>query len=192
MFEPQDLPGRFGRVVTAIDRVLSAIDCEAVVGGGWAVWRHGYFARMTHDIDIVLPADRIDDFLQAAAVSGFKVLAGSGGNWPKLLHSDSDVSVDILPEGARPGTPSNPAPTVIPPPSQLGGAKAALRYIELAALVELKLAAGRARDVSDVVELIRANSDQTDTIRQHLSTVHDDYVTTFDDLLRRAAEQEDR
>lgn len=31
MFEPQDLPGRYGRVVRAIDRVLTACDCEAVV-----------------------------------------------------------------------------------------------------------------------------------------------------------------
>jgi hypothetical protein len=36
MFDPQDLPGRYGRVIGAIDRVLGAIDCEAVVGGGLA------------------------------------------------------------------------------------------------------------------------------------------------------------
>ena len=34
MHEPQDLPGRYGRVVRAIDQVLRACDCEAVVGGG--------------------------------------------------------------------------------------------------------------------------------------------------------------
>ena len=42
MIEPQDLPGQYGRVVRALDRVLAACDCEAVVGGGWAMWRHGY------------------------------------------------------------------------------------------------------------------------------------------------------
>jgi hypothetical protein len=36
MLEPQDLPGRYGRVVKALDQVLTACDCEAVVGGGWA------------------------------------------------------------------------------------------------------------------------------------------------------------
>ena len=36
MFEPQDLPGRFGLVIREIDRVLEVIDCEAVVGGGLA------------------------------------------------------------------------------------------------------------------------------------------------------------
>jgi hypothetical protein len=34
MLEPQDLPGRYGRVVKALDQVLAACDCEAVVGGG--------------------------------------------------------------------------------------------------------------------------------------------------------------
>src|SRR5688572_6694075 len=82
MFEPQDLPGRYGRVVAGIDRVLAAIDCPAVLGGGWAVWRHGFFGRMTQDIDIVLPADRVDDFLQTAAVSGFEILTPPAGRWP--------------------------------------------------------------------------------------------------------------
>jgi hypothetical protein len=27
MFEPQDLPGRYGRVVKAVDHVLAALDC---------------------------------------------------------------------------------------------------------------------------------------------------------------------
>ena len=56
MFEPQDLHGRYGRVVKALDHLLQAIGCEAAVGGGWAVWRHGYLARVTRDIDVVLPA----------------------------------------------------------------------------------------------------------------------------------------
>src|ERR1700726_3091492 len=32
MFEPQDLPGRYGRVVKAIDHVLAALDCVSVLG----------------------------------------------------------------------------------------------------------------------------------------------------------------
>ncbi|HEY4234094.1 MAG TPA: hypothetical protein VGM76_11745 [Lacipirellulaceae bacterium] len=33
MLEPQDLPGRFGCVVRALDHLLVACDCESVVGG---------------------------------------------------------------------------------------------------------------------------------------------------------------
>ena len=63
MFAPQDLPGRYGRVVKAIDHLLSVLGCESVIAGGWAVWHHGYLARLTQDIDIVLPKDRVAELL---------------------------------------------------------------------------------------------------------------------------------
>jgi hypothetical protein len=192
MREPQDLPGRYGRVVAAIDHLLEAIDCPAVVAGGWAVWRHGYLGRVTQDIDIVVPAAQIEELLRVAAVSGFEVFPASAGLWPKLRHKQSDLNVDVLPEGATPGTPSKPAPTTIPHPSRLGAQGHRLRYADLAGLVELKLAAARARDDADVVELIRANPDQLGEVRDHLGRVHEGYVARFDQLLLRAREQSDR
>jgi hypothetical protein len=191
MFEPQDLPGRFGRVIKALDHLLKVTGSEAVIGGGWAVWRHGFHGRMTQDVDIVLAADRIDDFMRAAAVSGFDVLPQPQGRWPKLIHRETDIKVDILPEGQRPGTATKPAPTTLPHPSVLGASGAVLRYITLPRLIELKLAAGRARDEADVAELIRANPDQVDAIRQHLASVHADYLAAFDLLVQRAHDQRD-
>jgi hypothetical protein len=191
MFEPQDLPGRYGRVVKAIDHVLSAMNCQAVLAGGWAVWRHGFFGRMTQDIDIVLPADRVEEFLRTGAVSGFEILAQQPGRWPKLRHKDTDVRVDVLPEGARPGIPSRPAPTTIPHPAILGAAGTLLQYITLPSLFELKLAAGRVRDDADLVELLRVNMDQAEELRRHLTHIHADYASRFDQLLERAREQQD-
>ncbi len=189
MFEPQDLPGRYGRVVKSLDHVLQAVGCQAVVGGGWAVWRHGYLGRVTRDIDIVLPADRVDEFLQAAGVSGFQVLPVPKDRWPKLLHRDTQVDVDILPEGRRPGTPSRPAPTTIPHPARCGASGFTLTYASLPTLMEMKLAAGRTQDRADVVKLIQANPDQIDTIREHLMGVHPDYVSEFDRLEQQAREE---
>src|SRR3954464_14750628 len=79
MLEPQDLPGRYGRVVKAVDHLLNVLRCEAVIGGGWAVWRHGYVGRVTQDVDIVLPADRVAEFIRAASVAGFEVLPQQPG-----------------------------------------------------------------------------------------------------------------
>jgi hypothetical protein len=189
MFEPQDLPGRYGRVVRAVDRLLQAADGEAVLAGDWAVWRHGYVGRVTQEVDIVVPAARLGELLRIAGVTGFDVLPRREGRWPKLLHRDTGVEVDILPEGGRPGTASRPAPTTIPHPSQLGAAGRTLRYIQLPSLVELKLAAGRVRDESDIVELVRANPDAVATLRQHLTATHPDYVRLFDHLVQRAQEQ---
>ena len=183
MLEPQDLPGRYGRVVRALDHVLRACDCESVVGGGWAVWRHGYVGRVTQDIDIVLPSDRVDDFLQAALVAGFDVLTPIEGRWPKLLHRETTIEVDILPEGGRPGTAARPAVTTIPHPKAMGATRGMLKYISLPSLIELKLAAGRLRDEADVVELARENPDRLDEIRRHLRQVHARYADRFEELL---------
>ena len=186
MHDPQDLPGKYGRVVRAIDHVLELISCEAVVGGGWAVWRHGFINRVTQDIDIILPADRIEEFLKVASVGGFQILPVTSGRWPKVHHKETDIQVDILSEGERPGLPPDFAPTTIPHPVQLGAAGCKLRYLQLAGLIELKIAAGRLKDKADVVELIRANPAQIDVIRQRLSEIHDRYAEEFDTLVEEA------
>ena len=183
MLQPQDLPGRYGRVIRALDQVLAACDCEAVVGGGWAVWRHGYVGRVTQDVDIVLPADRIAEFQQAASVSGFDVLAPPPGRWPKLHHRETGVDVDILPEGGRPGSAARPAPTTITHPKTMGAVRGKLQYVALPSLVELKLAAGRLRDEADVLELARENPDAVDDVRRHLAAVHPHYAQRFDELV---------
>lgn len=190
MLTPQELPGRYGRVVHAIDRVLQVTNSEALVGGGWAVWRHGFIGRVTQDIDIVLPADRIDEFLRVAAVSGFQVLSRVPGRWPKLLHKETDVQVDILPEGERPGIPPQFAPTTIPSPRQLGAIPGTLTYVGISTLVELKLAAARFKDKADVVEILRANASEISRIREHLAGVHSQYVALFDSLLGEARQDD--
>jgi hypothetical protein len=189
MLEPQDLPGRYGRVVQAVDRVLAAVGTGAVLAGGWAVWRHGYIGRVTQDVDVVLAAGQVDQFLRAAAVAGFDVLAVPPGRWPKALHRETGIQVDVLPEGKRPGTAAHPAPTTIPAPSAMGAEGTLLRFIRLESLIELKLAAGRTRDQNDVAELIAANPDRLADIRAHLGAVHADYVAAFDELAERARDQ---
>ncbi len=188
MLEPQDLPGRYGRVVKALDQVLRACDCESVVGGGWAVWRHGYVGRVTQDIDIALPSDHLEKFLQAASVSGFEQVAQPSANWPKLRHRETGIEVDVLPEGGRPGTAQRPAPTTIPHPKSMGGVRGALKYMSLTSLIELKLAAGRLRDEADVLELARENPASLDDIAQHLSVVNSSYAARFHELLQQLDE----
>lgn len=189
MLEPQDLPGRYGRVVKALDQVIHACDCESVVGGGWAVWRHGYVGRVTQDVDIVLPGDRIDDFLKSASVSGFDLLGQPEGRWPKLCHRETGIEVDVLPEGGRPGTASRSAPTTIPHPRSMGAVRGSLKYISLPSLIELKLAANRLRDEADVLELARENRDRFDEVRRHLVSVHSQYAIRFEELIEQLDER---
>jgi hypothetical protein len=188
MLEPQDLPGRYGRVVKALDQVIHACDCEAVVAGGWAVWRHGYVGRVTQDVDIALAKASVDDFLLAASVSGFDTVSQPEGRWPKLHHRETGIDIDILPEGGRPGTASRPAPTTIPHPQAMGAVRGTLKYISFPSLIELKLAAGRLRDEADVVELMRENRDRIDEVRKHLQGVHPQYAARFEELLTQLDE----
>ncbi|MFL5242799.1 MAG: hypothetical protein ACJ8FY_11880 [Gemmataceae bacterium] len=190
MFSPQDLPGRYGRVVKSVDHLLEVFGCEAVLGGGWAVWHHGFIGRVTQDLNVVVPANAVDSLLKAA-VSGFEILAQKPGRWPKLLHKETNIQVNILPEGARPGVASKLAPTTIPSPAVMGASGSLLRYINLPSLIELKLAAGRARDEADVVELVRVNPEHIDALRIHLAGVHTEYLNHFNRLVQRAREQAD-
>ena len=183
MLQPQDLPGRYGRVIKALDQLLHACDCEAVVAGGWAVWRHGYVGRVTQDVDIALPKASVDEFLRVASVSGFERITQPPGRWRKLCHRDSGIDVDILPEGGRPGTLSRPAPTTIPHPKSMGAIRGILKYISFLSLIELKLAAGRLRDAADVVELVRANRERIDEVRQHLRKIHPQYAARFEEIV---------
>jgi hypothetical protein len=191
MHEPQDLPGRYGRVIKAMDRLLELSGAEAVLAGGWAVWHHGYVARVTQDVDIVLAADRVEELLRIASVAGFDVLPRRPGRWPKVVHKETGVRVDIMPEGERPGTIDAPAPTTLPHPSKLGARGHALRYIDLPSLVELKLAAGRTQDENDVAHLIAANPNEAEGISAHLTGVHQSYADAFEKLVARSKQQQD-
>ena len=130
-------------------------------------------------------SERVDEFLRAASVSGFEVMIQLEGRWPKLLHRETGIEVDILPEGGRPGTANRPAPTTIPNPAQMGAVRGTLKYMPLPCLIELKLAAGRLRDEADVVELARENQQHLTDIRQHLAAVHPQYAARFEELLQQ-------
>lgn len=186
MFEPQDLPGRFGRVVRAIDHVLKVTNCPALLGGDCAVWHHGFVGRIILEIDIAIPAGKIDEFRLAASVSGFEMRV-----WPKMVHKETGVQVDILPERTQPGVKSMLAPTA-KAPGQRGAEERRLRYMTLPSLIELKIASGWIRDESDVIELVRVNFEKVEIIRQHLSQVNKDCVQVFDRLVTHAREQQDR
>ncbi len=124
----------------------------------------------------------------AASVSGFELMNQPEGHWPKLRHRETDIEVDVLPEGGRPGTVSRPAPTTIPHPNAMGAVPGILKYMSLPSLIELKLAAGRLRDEADVVEFARENRDRLPEIRQHLAALHARYAARFDELLQQLDE----
>jgi hypothetical protein len=169
-----------------------------------AVWSDGTIVRARserrpygrHVVGRLLPPDyeRVKAIVDASPIweipsggagidTGFEVLTQPEGRWPKLCHRETGIEIDVLPEGGRPGTASRPAPTVISHPKSMGAIRGKLKYVSLAHLIELKLAAGRLRDEADVLELARENRDRVAEIRTHLAAVHPQYDARFEELL---------
>ena len=186
---PRDLPGRYGKTIKDLERLLKAAQASSVVAGGWAVWSHGYVGRVTEDVDIVIGQGKIETVQHLAQHFGFEFYSPPPGKWPKMIHRSTKIDVDILPEFGIPGTPSRPAPVPIGHPTRYQAVEDWLTFIPLTGLIELKLGAGRAKDIADVVELIKVHSAELPAILQHLATVHLSYKEQFSELIRQAAEE---
>ena len=187
---PRDLPGRYGRATRDLERLTAAADALSVVAGGWAVWHHGYAGRVTEDVDIVVAQSKLGRLQELAGAFGFEYLQPPPGRWPKLRHKETGIDVDVLPEFGIPGTPSHPAPVAIRNPELYQAIAGVLRYITLEGLVELKLGAGRAKDIADIIELIRHNPDSLQAVHNHLSSIHPSYYTRFQQLVIQAEEEQ--
>ena len=189
MMRPSELPGRYGRVIRDLEHLLAVTETQAVVAGGWAVWSHGYVGRVTQDVDIVIPTASQDVLLRIAPICGFDVLPCEPGNWSKLVHRETSIEVDLMPEAGIPGTTTRPAPTSIRHPSEYGALPRGLRFIGLAGLFELKLAAHRAKDIADLVELIKVNPEQLEDIQLQLMQIHPGYSAELTELIQQAREE---
>lgn len=186
---PRDLPGRYGRTVKDLERLLTAAQAMAVVAGGWAVWRYGYAGRVTEDVDIVVALEKVDVLKRLAGVFGFDFFDPPTGRWPKLQHRETGIEVDILPELGIPGTPSRPAPVPIGHPSRYQAEASSLRYINFNGLIELKLGAGRAKDIADLIELIKRHPDHLSEVQEYLATIHPNYLRLFQQLILQAQDE---
>lgn len=187
--KPRDLPGRYGRTIRDLERLLAAADTLAVVAGGWAVWRHGFAGRVTEDVDIVVESEKITGLREFASVFGFQFLEPPAGRGPKLIHTATSIDVDLLPESGVPGTANRPAPVAIRHPDQYQAVAGSLAFIPLAGLIELKLGAGRAKDTADIVELIKRHPAEISTLRIALAGIHSSYAIRFDELVDQANEE---
>jgi hypothetical protein len=136
-------------------RVLSEAGIPSLVVGGYAVQEHGY-ARYTYDVDIVVPDVR--EARERLGISGFRENPGSSMT---VTDRNTKVEVDLLPGGGAVG----PGPLQLPLPTDTS---AGPHIADLPTLIAIKLSSylgsgiQRAKDLSDVVELIKVNSTPRD------------------------------
>ena len=126
------------------------------VAGGMALFRHGY-RRFTEDVILLVTREglkRIHDELEGL---GYVAPFAKSKN---LRDADLGVKIEFLVTGGFPGD-GKPKPVAFPEPLAASFESEGIRYLNLNTLIELKLASGmtapgRAKDLADVLELIKA------------------------------------
>ena len=147
--------------------------------GGMAVNLHGY-RRTTNDVDILLTAEGLDEFRKRFVPKHYEVT-------PRRPRRFSDrqnqVIVDFLVTGLYPGN-GQPGPITFPHPEAVRTTIEGWEVINLAVLIELKLAARRHQDFADVISLIRAHQlEESFADRLHPS-VRGDYIECLEEKRR--------
>jgi hypothetical protein len=162
----------------AVKRLEKARISYAVMGG-MAVNAHRY-QRTTGDVDILLSPEGFAEFRRRFVPKVYDNLAGRPR---RFKDKTSGIHIDILVTGSFPGS-GKPGPIAFPDPALVSESIEGIQFVDLATLVQLKLAAKRYRDFGDVVELIRFNDLNEGFAERLLSSVRGDYIECLEEKRR--------
>jgi hypothetical protein len=139
---------------------LDALEIPYAIAGGMALFQHGY-RRFTEDVDVLVKREGLAKVHESLAGLGYVPTHAGSKN---VRDAQTGVRIAFLVAGEFPGD-GAPKPVVFPDPGATLPEPVSIehdgvRYLGLAALIELKLASGmtspaRMRDLSDVLEVIR-------------------------------------
>jgi hypothetical protein len=144
------------QTLRAIAARLEELEIPYAVAGGMALFAHGH-RRFTEGVDVLVTAESLEAIHKELEGRGYVPLfPGSRG----LRDAEHGVRIEFLVTGDFPGD-GRPKPVAFPNPLDVQFERDGVRYVNLPALLELKLAsgmtnAGRLKDLADVQELIRA------------------------------------
>jgi hypothetical protein len=156
------------------------------VMGGMAVNAHKY-QRTTGDVDVLLTEEGLEEFQKRYVGKNY---ARKEGHSRRFIDRVNNIQVDCLVTGRFPGS-GKPGPIAFPDPDDVAEAIGKIRVVNLATLVQFKLAARRYRDFGDVVELIRFNTLDESFAKQLHPSVRQDYIECLEEK-RREDEYETR
>lgn len=169
----------------ALKKLAAALDEAAIpyaLVGAMALNEYGY-RRVTVDVDVLMTADGLRRFKEAWLGRGYvEKFPGSRA----LRDTELNVTIDVLLAGDYPGD-GQPKAVRFPDPEPIAIREGGLSLLPLSKLVELKLASGmtsmhRAKDLADVVELIK-HASLARTLADELdSSVRPRYLEIWDAL----------
>jgi len=146
-------------VQKALEKLARTLDAHRIpyaIIGAMALNEFGY-QRVTVDVDVLLTDEGLGALKAATLGRGYvEKFPGSRG----LRDPEHGVDIDVVLAGTYPGD-GQPKPVAFPDPAAASQRGARIALLPLPTLVELKLASGmtaphRLKDLSDVLELIRA------------------------------------
>jgi Uncharacterised nucleotidyltransferase len=146
-------------VFAALRKITARLDELGIpyaVVGGMALFRHGY-RRFTEDVDLLVTREDLKTIHEKLEGLGY---LPPHRHSKHLRDTELGVRIEFLTTGEYPGD-GKPKPVAFPSPADVRFEADGISYVELPVLMELKLASGmtnpgRLRDLSDVMELIRA------------------------------------
>jgi hypothetical protein len=167
-----------------ITQRLNSLGIPYSIVGGLALFHHGH-RRFTEDVDLLVTKEGLKRI--HAELEGLGYVPPFAGS-KHLRDTESGVKVEFLTTGDFPGD-GKPKPVAFPEPLAASFEADGVRYLNLEKLVELKLAsgmtnAGRLKDLSDVVELIKILN-----LPQHYAEKLHPYVREKYDELWQSARQ---
>lgn len=151
--------GKENEVYKSLRRIVDRLESLGVpyaLVGGLALNEHGY-ERLTTDVDILVTAEGLRIIHEKLEGLGYvPPFAGS----KHLRDTASGVRIEFLVAGQFPGD-GKPKPVVFPDPAQEAVEIDGIKVLNLAKLIDLKLASGlsnerRGQDIIDVQKLIES------------------------------------
>jgi hypothetical protein len=165
---------------------LEKAEIPYAIVGGMAVNAHRY-RRTTGDVDVLLTAAGLAEFCRRFVPKVYQTVTERAR---RFVDRRNAVRLDVLVTGRFPGT-GQPGPVAFPDPERVRQVIEKIQVVDLATLIQLKLAARRYRDFGDVVELIRFNTlDESFADNLH-SSVRADFIECLEEK-RREDQYEER
>ena len=148
-----------GSVHETLRQLAADLDREKIdyaIIGGMALNAHGY-RRETIDVDVLVRPEGLERFRDELVGRGYR--PKFEGAKKEFRNTTTNIPVEFITTGEFPGD-GKPKPVAFPDPAAKSIDAEGIRVIDLATLIELKLASGmtqpsRLRDLADVQDLIR-------------------------------------
>jgi hypothetical protein len=176
-----------GAVQESLRRIASHLNDLGVpyaIAGGMALFQHGY-RRFTEDVDILVTREGLKAIHKALDGRGYVRPFERSKN---LRDAQSGIKIEFLVSGEYPGD-GKPKAVQFPDPQAVAIERDGIKFLNLSALVELKLASGltgsdRMKDLADVQELIKLLNLSQDFAAGLSESVRDKYLELWGDIHR--------